>query len=1227
MLLAPLAQAAPGFARDVEPVFAKKCAGCHYPAAGTLKANLDLSRVAKVLAGGESGPAIVPGNADASLLVQSVEHRAEPYMPPPAKFPKLTDAEIAIIRAWIDAGAEGDPPGTPAPSPEINTPFTRSAPVTAVAFSPDGKLIARGSLHTVEILALGADGMSAAPVAVLESHADAVRALAFSADGALLAAAGGPPGRAGELKIWRMADRTLLHSINAHADSVLGVAFSPDAQRVATCSYDRLAKVWDVATGAEVFKLSDHVDAVNAIAFSPDGKTLATGASDRTVKLWDAVTGERQITLSDSTDAVLGLAISPDSRYLAAGAADKRIRVWDLVESGNRFMQSGLTSGVLKHSTFAHEGAVLRLCYAPDGATLFSASEDRRIKAWDSATMSEKLLFEPQSDTVLGMALAPDGKSLAVGRYDASSALIDTATGKALLCASGVGPLASANASATPPAKSRDVNVDLIEVQATIPPTLQSIAPMRQARGTTFEATVNGMNLADATPYFDDTGITVELLKSEALPRPEVKRDPNSLGAQIFDNATPYRLTLKITLPPDLAPGAKFLFCGTPIGLSEATMLVVLPSADLGEVEPNETTAQPLAWPGVVAGIMNTEGDVDRYQLSVAADQELVCILKDVAPNFLLTLRDSTGKILANSDEFGRETEARLGYHFAQAGDYSVEVSHKDFRKDLGYRLHVGAFPWVFAVSPLGISAGPSQRVSVRGFNLGGASTLEIDPPDTAVPWSTQDLPLPAYPFNPVPSVKVSVVPYPALSEVEPNNLPAQAQRVRARQVIDATLNAAADAPDLDCYRVTLKAGEAIFLEVLASRVGSPVDSILDVLDPAGHLLQRAQARCVGQTFITLNDRDSVATGIRIDNWSDMAINDYVMAGNEIMRVKRLPGYADEDITLRDFRGKRLAYFGTSPEFHAVNAPVYKVELRGVDEVLTPNGMPVFPIYWTNDDAVFDDERRGDSQLDFVAPADGDYLIRVRDAAGAHGPNYAYRLMLRDRHPDFDCAVGPYRNNVTPGGSVPIDIRIPRRDGFDGPVTVTFQDVPPGFSIADTLVPGETENASVALVAADDATTPDPALRIKAIASATIGERSISRESYLGTITIVPQVPDLRVHVDRTALTLRPGEIQTLQVHLDRSNGFNSRVPIEVLGLPFGVRVLDTGLNGILVREGEFDREVRIYSEPWVRPLEQRLYVQARIEARAPGRMLFLSLPVQLQVLPQESAKVAAAIP
>ena len=83
-------------------------------------------------------------------------------------------------------------------------------------------------------------------------------------------------------------------------------------------------------------------------------------------------------------------------------------------------------------------------------------------------------------------------------------------------------------------------------------------------------------------------------------------------------------------------------------------------------------------------------------------------------------------------------------------------------------------------------------------------------------------------------------------------------------------------------------------------------------------------------------------------------------------------------------------------------------------------------------------------------------------------------------------------------------------------------------------------------------------------------------------------------------------------VDIARQGKFAGRVPVEVKGLPHGVRVLDIGLNGILITERDTSREVTLYCEPWVKPTEHPIEVLARA-ARVPNAE-FAAKPVVLKV-------------
>jgi len=115
LLVFAVAASAQDFVRDIRPLFQKRCVACHGPAVQSNGLRLDHGEAA--LKGGYSGVAIVKGNAAASRLVQRIESEKAGEQMPPAG-PRLTEAEIRMVRAWIDKGAEwpataGAPAGAP----------------------------------------------------------------------------------------------------------------------------------------------------------------------------------------------------------------------------------------------------------------------------------------------------------------------------------------------------------------------------------------------------------------------------------------------------------------------------------------------------------------------------------------------------------------------------------------------------------------------------------------------------------------------------------------------------------------------------------------------------------------------------------------------------------------------------------------------------------------------------------------------------------------------------------------------------------------------------------------------------------------------------------------------------------------------------------------------------------------------------------------------------------
>ena len=126
------------------------------------------------------------------------------------------------------------------------------------------------------------------------------------------------------------------------------------------------------------------------------------------------------------------------------------------------------------------------------------------------------------------------------------------------------------------------------------------------------------------------------------------------------------------------------------------------------------------------------------------------------------------------------------------------------------------------------------------------------------------------------------------------------------------------------CGPITLKSSGAflrirLILDVNARRLGSDLDSIIEVLDAQGRPIERAVVRPVWETATTLAERDSSSRGLRILTWNALSVGDRLMVGGEVLQVAALPQGPDSDLMVESLGGQRLAYYDTSTEAHAVD--------------------------------------------------------------------------------------------------------------------------------------------------------------------------------------------------------------------------------------------------------------------------------------------------------------------
>jgi len=197
--------------------------------------------------------------------------------------------------------------------------------IYSLIFSPDGQHLAMaGDDQTVRLL----DVNSKKEVGQLAGHTGPVTSLAFSPDGKLLASGGGA--KDNTVRLWDVTDRKELAQLARHQDAIYAVVFSPDGRWIASGSADKTVRVWSVATKEPERLLTGHSQAVISLAFSPNSELLVSGGAnqDSTLRLWEVASGQRVASFSAHSGGINSLAFSPDGKLLASGGGDDIVRLW-----------------------------------------------------------------------------------------------------------------------------------------------------------------------------------------------------------------------------------------------------------------------------------------------------------------------------------------------------------------------------------------------------------------------------------------------------------------------------------------------------------------------------------------------------------------------------------------------------------------------------------------------------------------------------------------------------------------------------------------------------------------------------------------------------------------------------------------------------------------------------------------------------------------------------------
>ena len=569
------------------------------------------------------------------------------------------------------------------------------------------------------------------------------------------------------------------------------------------------------------------------------------------------------------------------------------------------------------------------------------------------------------------------------------------------------------------------------------------------------------------------------------------------------------------------------------------------------------------------------------------------------------------------------------------------------------------------------------------------------------------------------------VVDDPVLLETANNNTPAQAMPIPVSCVVSARIEAA---EDVDCFKVPLKAGQTITLEVICARIQDKIhdlqkhaDPLLIILDETGREIVSNDDGAFADPLLTftapangnyiIQVRDAKFDGdprwvyALIVTDKPYASQVFPMAGNPGQSVTVTPvgsaAKTDAKITftvpqelgihslalpLAPGRGTTnpVAFIvsdlpmveekesnDTIANAQRISLPIgihgriqkkrdidhfifrankgqtlrlevfarrFGTELRsGLDsllEILSPQGALL---------ASNDDTNGKDAAITFTPPADGDYVIRLRDLHSKGGDDFVYFLAIAPALPDFTVKCDPSKIMIGPGTSHPCFVQVNRLHGFAGPVCIEVKGLPQGIRVNPLIIP---ENMTQGvLVFTVDADAPVDAAMIDILASGnvirdgrpvTITRRAIPiEEIYLPgggrgrfdvrmqALAVTKPSDILRVEVTPDRIVAKPGDEVKLAVKIVRRPDYDKSVTIDVLlrhlgqvfanPLPPGVTMLE-GKSKTLLGTGN-DGHIVLKIAPDAAPVDEvPLCVMANVSINFVVKVSYSSLPLRLTI-------------
>jgi hypothetical protein len=594
-------------------------------------------------------------------------------------------------------------------------------------------------------------------------------------------------------------------------------------------------------------------------------------------------------------------------------------------------------------------------------------------------------------------------------------------------------------------------------------PTLTTPAHLGLTAGASADLTLTGTNLTDAIAVWTSApGVAFTIAADQ-------------------NDAAKLQVKAEAKGPPVV--GVYQIRVATKYGVSNARpfCLDVLPEvpeqANNGKLE----AAQVVPVPCVVTGTATPEAS-DFFKVSVRAGQTLTfeAVGRRIGSPFdpVILLHDpATGRELPGlyaDDTPGLQGDARLTHTFQTDGEVAIEIRDATYRGggDHAYRLRIGEFPGLTTAFPLAIEAGTTAKVGGSGPDAERVVTADLTGTPPVVYLTPRiDNGLPGWP------VPVRVNPFPELVEQEPNNDPAQANKLPVPVGVSARF---AEKADVDYFAFPGKKGQKLQIVAEAFELNAPTEVYLRVLDAAGKELAKSDpAKPTAQIEFTPPDDGEFFVAAEHLN--------YLHGPNEVYHLVIQPAAADFEVTLG------LDRFDIAPggwaalpvtglaKLNGFNAPI-EVTVEGVPGLLgsatlpaAANPNPQAPLYIPISLAPGATPGHYPITVQATATIDGKPVTKTATVTDIVRANMAgltnvpremtdqLAVVVTER-PPFRLELEADTPTAAAGSAVKGKVRVRRVGGFDGDVQMVESASPAGMTVKVPTIAKDASETEVEFV-------------------------------------------------------------------------------------------------------------------------------------------------------------------